>query len=68
MKANARLVVTVLASALFAAGCESKEGPVDGAKDALNMRNHEKLKDAGEDAKDAIHETVDGVSGAADGP
>lgn len=64
MKVSGTLVVAVLASTLFAAGCEKKESSVDkavdGTKDALDIRDHEKLKDAGEDAKDAIHDAANG--------
>ena len=42
-------------------GCEKKETPVDQAKDALNMREHEKMKDAAEDAKDAVDNAAEGV-------
>jgi len=69
MKVTGTLVVAVLASALFAAGCQKKESTVDkaidGTKDALDIRDHEKLKDAGEDAKDAMNEAADGVKDAA---
>ena len=71
MKVSGMLIAAVLASALFAAGCEKKESSVDKAidstKDALDMRDHEKLKDAGEDAKQAIDEAADGVKDAAHG-
>ncbi len=64
------LVVSVLAI-LLSAGCAKKEGAVDNAvdktKDALNIREHEKLKDAGEDAKDAVDNAVQGVKDAANG-
>ncbi len=57
MRVAGLIVVSVLAAALSASGCSKKESTVDKAvdntKDALNMRDHEKLKDAGEDAKDA---------------
>jgi hypothetical protein len=69
MKRSGMLIVAVLASALFAAGCQKKESTVDKAidstKDALDIREHEKLKDAGEDAKDAVHEAAEGVKDAA---
>ena len=62
-----------MASALMAAGlalgspllaCErhEKSGAEkmgDKAKDALDMREHEKLKDAGENAKDALGDARD---------
>jgi len=57
-----RLVVAALlglASPLLA--CPSKEKSEveklsDKAKDALDMREHEKLKDAGEDVSDAVED------------
>jgi hypothetical protein len=70
MKVTGMLVVAVLASTLFAAGCEKKspvDKAIDSTKDALDMRDHEKLKDAGEDAKQAIDEAADGVKDAAHG-
>lgn len=64
---NSRLIVAAMfAAALLATGCAKKEEStvdkaVDSTKDALNMREHEKLKDAGEDAKDAVDNAVEGV-------
>lgn len=59
------LALLVLALTLSLVGCDRHdtpvEGAVDGAKDALDMREHEKLKDAGEDAADAVDNAVDGV-------
>ena len=69
-KGSGVLVVSVLAI-LLSAGCAKKESAVDNAvdktKDALNIREHEKLKDAGEDAKDAVDNAVEGVKDAANG-
>jgi hypothetical protein len=53
-----------LASPLLA--CPSKEKSeveklTDKAKDALDMREHEKLKDAGEDVSDAVKDAGDAV-------
>ena len=42
------------------------EKAVEGTKDALDMREHEKLKDAGEDAKGAIDNAVEGVKDETD--
>jgi hypothetical protein len=71
MKGSGMLVVAVLASTLFAVGCQKKESSVDKAvdstKDALDIRDHEKLKDAGEDAKEAVRDAADGVKDAAHG-
>lgn len=56
--------------ALSVGGCGKEETPVEkaveGTKDALDMREHEKLKDAGEDAKDAIDNAVEGVKDETD--
>lgn len=62
----------VLSLGLGMAACEKKEPtPVekatDGAKDALNMRDNEKLKDAGEDAADAVDNAAEGVKDAVKG-
>ena len=60
------IVVTVLSAALLTSGCAKKESAVEKAvestKDALDLREHEKLKDAGEEAKDA----AEGIKDAAD--
>jgi hypothetical protein len=71
-----KLLKTVLTTSLsvvvlVAAGaCAKKEqGPIDTAventKDALNLRDHEKLKDAAESAGDAIKNAGEGVKDAA---
>ncbi len=71
MRVTGLIVVAVLAAALSASGCAKKESPVDKAvdstKDALNIRDHEKLKDAGEDAKDAVDNAAEGIKDAAKG-
>jgi len=59
-----------LASPLLA--CPSKEKSAveeltDDAKDALNVREHEKLKDAGEDARDAVKDAGTAVKEEAEG-
>ena len=50
---------------LGATGCDRHDPPteqaVEGAKDALDMREHEKLKDAGEDAADAVESAAEGL-------
>jgi hypothetical protein len=70
MKAPAVLIVAALSAVLLASGCE-KKSPVDKAvdttKDALNMRDHEKMKDAAEDAKSAVDNAAEGVKDAAKG-
>lgn len=68
---SAALAVTVLSAIALASGCAKHDGPaekaVESAKDALDIRDHEKLKDAGEQAKDAVNEAVEGAKDAADG-
>lgn len=66
MKRNGLLVASML-TILMCTGCDTKETPVDQAKDALNIRDHEKLKDAGEDAKDAVENAAEGVEDAVKG-
>ncbi len=65
MKAAKIFTITAMLAMLSIAGCDKKETPVANAvestKDALDMREHEKLKDAGENAKDAIDDTVEGI-------
>jgi hypothetical protein len=71
MRISSLLIASVMSAVLLAGGCAKKETPaehaVDKTKDALNMREHEKLKDAGEDAKKAADEAADGVKDAAHG-
>jgi len=59
MRTSRILVAVMLSTAVLASGCAKKESTVDKAventKDALDMREHEKLKDAGEDVKDAAN-------------
>jgi hypothetical protein len=66
------LGAALLATALLAAGCAKKEQSpveraVEGTKDALNVRDNEKLKDAAEDVKSAVTEAKEGVKDAVDG-
>jgi hypothetical protein len=66
------LTAALLALTLLAYGCAKEEkGPIDSAvdktKDALDVRDHEKLKDAGEDVKDAVKDAKEGVKDAVDG-
>jgi hypothetical protein len=68
-----RSIVTrcaVLVIVLLAAACTRQESTpldkaVNSAKDALDMRDHEKLKDAGEEARDAVKDAATGVKDAA---
>ena len=59
------MFATAVLLAAFSIGCEKKETAVDKAvdrtKDALDMREHEKLKDAGEDAKKAVQDAGEAV-------
>lgn len=61
----------VVMTALSGAGCSKEETgmekAVEGTKDALDMREHEKLKDAGEEAKDAVDDAVEGIKDETDG-
>ena len=71
MKVTGLFAFTVLMIALLGAGCGKEETPVekavDGTKDALDLREHEKLKDAGEDAMDAIDNAAEGIKAETDG-
>lgn len=65
MKASGIFLVCALSTGILLAGCDKHETPVEKAventKDALDMREHEKLKDAVEDTKDAVNNAVDGI-------
>ena len=65
MNASRIFTVAAIITLLSLAGCGKQETPVANAvestKDALDMREHEKLKDAGENAKDAIDDTIEGI-------
>ena len=65
MKLNGILVAAMLA-VLASSGCDRKNSAADEAQDALNIRDHEKMKDAGEDAKDAMDNAAEGVKDAID--
>jgi hypothetical protein len=59
------LLVATLGLGAGLSGCEKHDDPGEKAsesvKDALNMRDNEKLKDAGEDMKDAAKDAGDAV-------
>lgn len=61
----ALLAALMMGASLSMAACGKEQTPAekaaDSVGDALNMRDHEKLKDAGEDAKDAAHDAAQGV-------
>jgi len=65
MKLSMMSAAGLLSAVLLLAACDRNETPVESAventKDALDMREHEKLKDAGEDARDAFDNAVEGV-------
>ena len=70
MKVSGVFVIAALSAVLMASGCEKKspvDKAVDSTKDALNVRDHEKLKDAAEDAKSAVDNAAEGVKDAAKG-
>lgn len=71
MKITGLFALTVLMIALLGVGCGKEETPVEkaveGTKDALDVREHEKLKDAGEDAMDAIDNAAEGIKAETDG-
>jgi hypothetical protein len=71
MRISRTLVVVMLSTAVLASGCAKKDSSVDKAvestKDALDMREHEKLKDAAEDVKDAANDAAEGIKDAANG-
>jgi len=65
MRITAFLTATVFVAGLAIAGCQDNKTPaasaIESTKDGLDMREHEKLKDAGEDMKDAIDNAAEGV-------
>jgi hypothetical protein len=71
MKLSNLILAAALSTCVLAGGCAKKETPVekavDGTKDALDIRDHEKLKDGAEDARDAVKDTAEGVKDAAKG-
>lgn len=65
------LVAALLGVASPLLGCPAKEKSTvdkmtDNAKDALDMRENEKLKDAGENVGDAVEDAGDAVKDAVD--
>ncbi len=69
MKLSHAMLAAASSLLLFAGGCAKEKSPldkaVDGTKDALNIRDHEKLKDAGEDVQSAAKNAAGGVKDAA---
>lgn len=70
MNRTGMLLVLTLSCALLASACTKKnDGPiekaVDQTKDALNVRDHEAIKDAAEDVKSAASEVGQAAKDAA---
>jgi hypothetical protein len=68
---NAALLA-VLSLGLAVSACQKKEESAgekvtDAIGDATNSRDNEKLKDAGEDAKDAVDNAAEGVKDTVQG-
>lgn len=65
------LAAATMTLAFAIAGCDRNDTPteraIEGTKDALDMREHEKLKDAGEDAADAMENAAEGIRDETDG-
>ena len=65
MKLTPLFVSILLVAGLPMAGCQDNKtqaaSAVESTKDALDIREHEKLKDAGEDMKDALDNAAEGV-------
>lgn len=65
MKHTLGLAAVALLGALGLLGCERSETAagraVEGAQDALDLREHEKLRDATEDAADAVENATEGL-------
>ena len=59
-------IVFALASPLLACEKSGSEKVVDKAKDALDMRDHEKWRDAGENVQDAAKDAGDAIQDEAD--
>jgi phosphate uptake regulator len=60
------LAAAALALSAIVGGCakepdDAVDKAVENTKDALDVRDHEKLKDAGEEAKDAVKDATEGV-------
>lgn len=66
----APILMTILlglaSPALLACEKSGSEKVVDQAKDALDMREHEGLKDAGEDVQDAVEDAGSAIQEEAD--
>lgn len=62
---TALMAALLIGTSISMVACSKEETPVekatDSVGDALNMRDHEKLKDAAEDAQSAVGNAVEGV-------
>jgi hypothetical protein len=71
MTRSATLLAAALTMTFALAACE-KDTPVETAventKDALDVRDHEKLKDAAEDVKEGVKDAADDVKDAVKDP
>lgn len=72
MKFPTIALIAVMSLGMGLAACQKKdESALDKAADAIgdatNTRDHEKLKDAGEDMKDAAENAKEGVKDAVNG-
>ena len=63
MKTTMLLPMCVLIATLTACGKDETpvESAVEGTKDALDLREHEEIKDAAEDMHDALEGAAEGV-------
>ncbi len=63
MKTTLILLMCVLLALLTACGKDETpvESAVEGTRDALDLREHEEIKDAAEDMQDAIEGAAEGV-------
>ena len=72
MSVSKFICATAMVVAMLTVGCaQEQKGPVERAvdktKDALDVRDHEKLRDAGESATQAVKEAKEGVKDAVEG-
>jgi hypothetical protein len=69
MKIRNAAILAILSLGVAMTACKKKDdGPMESAADAIgdatDSRDHEKLKDAGEDLKDAAHDAKEEVKDA----
>jgi hypothetical protein len=71
MTRSATLLAAALTMTFALAACEkdtSVETAVENTKDTLDVRDHEKLKDAAEDVKEGVKDAADDVKDAVKDP